>query len=369
MTLVWLTLAVALLHLALLEGLPNVASTFQAEKPAQALGFSIRTVPAAPVESLPPVVTAKPTPSRTTPKKPALPKLEPVVPPEPGHAATTSPAAPTDSMAGIPANSDIGSSVPIQGNPTDTAQTADTAGPSTAAPPSFTSAPTSAAAPDGQREPDRKLVLPPSVRMAFDVKGVVTFAYTGGSELLWLNHGNAYHARLQITKFGFNMRTWTSKGDLTEQGVAPLRFGDKGRSSEIASHFQRDKGIISFSANTPDANLQPGAQDYLSSFFQLSAMLSGEPERYPPGSAIAFQVAGARSADPWIFHVDGEETLDLPDGPKATIRLTRQHDATYDTKVELWLAPDLSFLPLRIRLSQTNGDFAELLWRSSQKPD
>lgn len=206
------------------------------------------------------------------------------------------------------------------------------------------------------------------MRLLYDVKGVVTYAYTGGSELLWLNQGDGYNARLQITKFGFNLRTWTSKGELNAQGLAPLRFGDKTR-SEIASHFQRDKGIVSFSANTPDSPLQPGAQDYLSSFFQLAGMLAGEPTRYPPGSLIAFQVVNARSAEPWVFRVDGPETIELPDGPKAGIKLTREHDVQYDTKVELWLAPDLFYVPIRIRLSQGNGDFAELLWRSAQKPD
>jgi len=359
MTMVWLTLAVALVHFALLESLPQVASTFRVEKPSDTLVFSMHTVPTEPAHSPALVAAAQPAPPRTAAKKSMAPEPASEVPPVPDPAATVSEAA---------------DALPTQGTPPDTIPATAIAAtnattPDTGTPPALQAPLPSDAHSDGPAQPDRKLLFPPSVRMFFDVKGVVTYAYTGGSELLWLNHGNGYHARLQITKFGFHLRTWTSKGDLTGQGLVPLRFGDKGRSSEIASHFQRDKGIISFSANVPDVLLQEGAQDYLSSFFQLSAMLSGEPERYPPGSAIAFQVAGARGADPWIFHVDGLETLDLPDGPKAGVRLTREHDAKYDTKVELWLAPDLSYLPIRIRLSQGNGDFAELLWRSSQKPD
>ena len=206
------------------------------------------------------------------------------------------------------------------------------------------------------------------MRLLYDVKGVVTYAYTGGSELLWLNQGDGYSARLQITKFGFNLRTWTSKGDISWRGLEPLRFGDRTR-SEIAAHFQREKGIVSFSANSPDVPLLAGSLDYLSSFFQLAGMLAGEPERYPAGSLIAFQVVSARDAVPWVFKVEGAETTELPDGPKSAVKLTREHDAQYDTKVELWLAPDLAYVPIRIRLSQGNGDFAELLWRSAQKPE
>ena len=50
-------------------------------------------------------------------------------------------------------------------------------------------------------------------------------------------------------------RTQTSRGRITGDGIAPLRFGDRYR-SEQAAHFQRDKGVISFSSNAPDAPLR-----------------------------------------------------------------------------------------------------------------
>ena len=35
---------------------------------------------------------------------------------------------------------------------------------------------------------------------------------------------------------------------------------------------------------------------------------------------------------------------------------------------ELWLAPDMGYLPVRIKLTQANGDFADLLLRASGPP-
>ena len=362
--LVWLTLGVALVHLALLSGLPDMLAVFQPEATLPTRSFATRTI--APV---PPAPTQPAAPVTSTPraKRPrALPAPPQPTPPQPAQPADTPPAPLAEAEAEAAPAPAPGDSAPASQVASADANPVPGATPSGA--PAAPGAPAATAGTDSAAEPPVKLAIPPSVRLLYDVNGVVTYAYTGGSELLWLNQGNGYSARLQITKVGFNLRTWTSKGDLTGQGLAPLRFGDRTR-SEIAAHFQRDKGIVSFSANTPDIALLNGAQDYLSSFFQLAAMLAGEPQRYPLGSQIAFQVVNARSAEPWAFRVDGPETTPLPDGPKAAIKLTREHDAQYDTKVELWLAPDLSYVPVRIRLSQGNGDFAELLWRSAQKPE
>ena len=66
------------------------------------------------------------------------------------------------------------------------------------------------------------------------------------------------------------------------------------------------------------------------------------------------------SADVWTFVVEGPETLEPPAGSKQTLRLSRQPRKQQDQSAHLWLAPSLQYLPVRIRLSQSNGDFADL---------
>lgn len=345
---VGLTITVALAHWALLSGMPLEMQTWHDGEAPQPVVFSVRTV--APLTR--DVDAAKPPPAASRPAARA-----------PGYANTP---ADTAAAQAQQLTQETQPSATNQARPDTTDSATD------APPPDAVAIAPNPQETEGQETTSQALVppilqLPPSVRLGYDVQGVVKYAYTGGSELVWLNQGPTYSARLVITKFGFNLRTWTSRGDITPQGLAPLRFGDKTR-SEVAAHFQRDKGIVSFSANTPDATLLIGAQDYLSSFFQLAGMLAGEPDRYPAGSQVAFQVVNARSAEPWTFHIEGQQPVALPDGPKEAIKLTREHDAQYDTKVELWLAPELHYVPVRIRLSQGNGDYAELLWRSTANP-
>lgn len=216
--------------------------------------------------------------------------------------------------------------------------------------------------------PRWSLLLPGSARLRYKVNGVIKgFNYYVNGELLWLHDGKTYDARLEISHFLLGARVQTSKGQVTLDGLEPLRFGDKVR-SEVAAHFERQKGRVSFSANTPDAPLQALAQDQLSIFMQLAAMFAGDPTRIKPGMPLPFQAVGPRSSENWVFQVGKSEILKLDAGPVPAVALLRERTGEYDTRVELWLAPQLDYLPARIRLTQSNGDEVDMQWISSQKP-
>jgi hypothetical protein len=186
-------------------------------------------------------------------------------------------------------------------------------------------------------------------------------------QMLWQHDGKHYEARMEIGAWGLGGRTFTSAGALTADGLAPQRFADK-RRTEVAAHFDRDQARVVFSANTPSATLLPGAQDQLSIFIQLAAMLAGEPQRYQPGTQISLQTVGPRAAETWVFDVEKQEELQLPGGRLSAIKLVRKPGKDYDQQVELWLAPELSWLPARIRISFANGDYVDQQWRTSSRP-
>lgn len=212
------------------------------------------------------------------------------------------------------------------------------------------------------------VLIPGSLRLKYNILGEFRrMSYSARAELLWLQDGQTYDARLEVGAFLMGSRVQTSSGRITEQGLAPKRFSDKAR-SEVAAHFERDKGKVIFSANTPPADLQADAQDQLSIFVQLASLIAGEPGRYPRGTAVEMQAVGAREADTWRFVVDGEEVISVPAGDLTTLKITRLPRQQYDLTVELWLAPTLGYLPARIRLTQSNGDFIDQQLRNSETP-
>jgi Protein of unknown function (DUF3108) len=204
---------------------------------------------------------------------------------------------------------------------------------------------------------------PASVRLKYRVEAN-RFPFSLSSELSWQQDGQNYQARLEFSALG-QSRVQTSRGLITPGGLAPLRFSDKYR-TEVAAHFNREQGKVTFSANTPDIALLPGAQDRLSVLIQLAALLAGERAAYTVGSSIAIQTIGPRDADTWLFSVEADEVLQLPGGEQATLKLLRKPRAQFDQRVELWLAPALGYLPVRVRITEANGDALDQKWLASE---
>jgi len=205
---------------------------------------------------------------------------------------------------------------------------------------------------------------PASARLRYDVKGQSRhLGYSAWGDLDWQQDGQSYTARLEVGAFLLGSRVQTSAGVLGHDGLMPTRFSDKTR-SELAAHFQRDKNIISFSANTPDAPLLKGAQDRLSVVLQLGALLSADPARYPAGTMLSMQTVSQREAEVWQFVVEHDEQLELPYDNLATVKLQRTPRREFDQRIELWLAPSLGYLPARLRITNANGDVVDQLLRS-----
>ena len=225
-------------------------------------------------------------------------------------------------------------------------------------PPASDAAAPSPPAPDTQT-PVTAMSLPASARLDYRMTGSAKgLTYHANGELVWQNAGGSYHARMTVKALFVGARTMSSTGQVGAEGLAPTRFSDKSR-SEVAAHFEPDKGQISFSANTPTVPWVQGAQDRVSVFLQLGGMLAGNPAAFPAGSSISTLTVGPRGADPWTFVVEGPELLALPFGETATVKLSRQPRREYDQKVEIWFSPALGYLPVRSKITQTNGDFVD----------
>lgn len=351
-----LTLVVLGVHWALLSDAVLSLAT-QPMAPAQA--FATRMVaaptPLAPPLRKPPKPAPVPKPPPPAPSPPVRAKPAPTTTPEATSAVVQADAISTDTGVAL----DASNPAPLSAahNPADTAS----------APPAEPPAPPqpSHALP---AQVVAQLQYPAPVLLKYDVRGKQRgFPYAVNGELQWSHDANTYSARLAISHFLLGSRVQTSVGALTAQGLEPVRFGDKFR-SEVAAHFERSKGKVTFSANTPDAVLMQGAQDQLSVFLQIAAMLAGAPTTYPAGTTLTFQAVGPRSAANWTFTVGAIENLTLPAGEVSALRLWRDPTEPYEPKGEIWLAPAMDYLPVRIRLSKSEDEFSDLQWRETVKP-
>jgi len=351
-----LTLAVLLVHLALLHRLPLSLHTTPAEATAT---FETRTLvlPEEPVILATKAANTEPVKARAKPK---------AIPPKITPAAQV-PESPTPA--------DNGASVASLSTTTGTGQ--DNPEPATESAAAPATEPASAPVPgdeqakgtddatqmalpqtpsDTQAANFKADSLPASIKLMYRVESN-KFPYTMNSELLWQQNKLTYQARLSYSAFGLS-RVQISRGQIDQHGLAPERFSDKFR-SEVAAHFNRERGVVSFSANTPELPLQPGAQDRLSVLMQLGALVASAPQGFPPGTTLSIQTIGPRGGEMWLFTFGEMETLELPGGPMLALKLARQPRKPYDQQVEVWLAPELGYLPVRTRITESNGDYAD----------
>jgi hypothetical protein len=372
--LVGLTLAVALAHLLLL----GLAPTAMGPDPSPlASRFSTRTIVIAP--PAPP-----PSPSPAPPAAAAPAEARPVPAPKPKRPREASPPRPRPAVAPAPAPTPRVSEPPPPETPAPAVEPAIDPGATPAeqaasAPggAAIAAAGTGNAAPNGdgagaaganqgQVVGSESLRIPGSVKLAFAVTGQQGTSPMQGvfGDLVWLQDGSSYDARLSLKFLFRTIRSQHSTGRIGPTGIEPARFSES-RKGEVASHFLRDQGQVMFSNNAPPVPLQPGAQDRLSVVMQLGGMLAGDPARYPPGSRIAVQTVGPRDAGVWVFVVEGEEQMSVPAGDYAVRKLTRSPRREGDDKIEIWLAPALGYLPVRMKQTQPDGDFADMQLRES----
>jgi hypothetical protein len=342
-TLLALAAAVGLLHGLVWERLSAALSADAA--PGARPAIQVRTVaPPAPIAlDTPPVVVARPAPPvRQAPPPRPTPVAEPEQHAEEPVVINTDPvlvaaALPTETTAEMKAQT-VSQMVPV------------------------------ARGEVGQEEiPVYRTKLPPAMTLGYEL----TYGrWTGSGELLWRPNGpNGYDARLEGRVAGMRIITLASQGGVDAAGLAPVRYTDlrRGR-GEQAANFQRKAGKITFSGNPAEYPLLQGSQDRLSWMLQLAAIALAEPKRVAAGSRVVLHVVGARGdSDVWAFQVVGPEEVSTPDGAMKTIKLLREPRKPHDTRVEVWLAPTLHYLPVRAKQTTENSSW-DLRLQSSQTP-
>jgi Protein of unknown function (DUF3108) len=188
----------------------------------------------------------------------------------------------------------------------------------------------------------------------------------GKARLTWRQDGERY--KLELSIFApIELLNYKSNGTLMSQGLMPLDFYDKtGFKSTVAAHFIYAENKITFSTTPAETELVPGAQDRNSVLMQIAGLLAADPARYTPGTTFNIQIVNAREAEPWLFTVSEPETLNLENGSQIAWRLTRNPRREFDRKIELWFVPAMNYLPVRYRQTESNGDYQDLMWVSTQ---
>jgi hypothetical protein len=307
-----------------------------------------------PVAAAPPERVAKPRKPRTRPRRPN---------PPPQTSAAPVPEPVAEASEPLPS---AGIEVPGTSVEPTTEVAAEQSAPADAA----SDAAATAAVPSAEDPPKPeeqvaryKVDPPPSVELKYDVvalqKGQNVY---GRGKINWHSEGNSYTVTGEAAFIFFSVLNFKSEGVIDGSGVAPVIYSEKRfRKSETNTHFHRERNIISFSASTAAYPRKGGEQDRASIIWQLAAIGRGDSTAFASDTEIELFVAGVRDAETWRIRVIGEEEIEVGTGKVRAWHVVRiPRPGSYDQKLDIWFAPEQEWYPVKLRYTETNGDFLDM---------
>ena len=269
------------------------------------------------------------------------------------------PVVPTDEVASAPVPV-VASAGSAPASATDTTVVAAVANPA--------SAPASAPAAGGFQ-------WPTATRVSYILNGYWRGDLNGRAEVEWIRIDERYQVNVDLRagpEFApIFSRKMTSEGRIAESGLVPERYDED---TKVMFRERRRLSVLFAPESVTLGNGQQrerlaGVQDTASQFIQFTWMFGTDPERLRVGNSFEFPLALPRSMNRWTYDVAEEETLYTSFGNLATFHLKPRRAVRRPGEwlVEMWFAPELRFLPVRIHIEQDAGTFVDLM--IAKKPE
>jgi len=302
------------------------------ERPRFQVSFVRELAPAAPPALAPQAAPALRRLARLAPAAAAS-----AAAPAPAEAATPSPALREEPLLAAP---EVASALPLP----------------EAAPVAVPAAVT-AAAPAEQAQP--AFDWPPSTRLSYRLTGNARGPVEGLARVEWLREGTRYQVFLEASvgpSFAPLMsRRESSEGEITPDGLSPRRYEME---MKVLLRAPRRAVILmgSDQVQLPNGQTLPrpsGLQDAVSQFVHMTWLFTLQPELLTPGRSIELPLALPRRVEPWVYEIGVSETLYTEAGTVEAVHVRPRRNARPgDYTAEMWVAPSLQYLPVRIVVRQ-----------------
>jgi hypothetical protein len=207
---------------------------------------------------------------------------------------------------------------------------------------------------------------PPSTRLTYTLTGL----YRGGplygkAAVEWRRSGTHYQVQFDIHVSPFFDQHMFSDGQITDRGLSPQHYDESFEMPLFAPRVRRieffpDEVML---ANGSRVIRLPQTQDGASQFVQFVWMFATRPELLRSGAIVDIPLALNSNLRRWHYQVIGPETLWLTFGHIETVHLRPLLEGPRrpnEYPFEIWTAPTLQYLPVRILVPIDGQNFADL---------
>jgi hypothetical protein len=303
-----------------------------ARKPARAAVTSIAKEPVAPRPAPAASAATASAPAMTEPEEPSPP---PVAQAQPAQAPASAPElAPADVATSTPATTET-AVIPPQ----------------------------AAASEPAAASPGRDLDgWPIDTRLSYRLGGLFRHGELHGSaRVQWQRQDQRYQTRVDIDVTLLVSLAMTSQGEVTPLGLKPEAYEELRRSGPRSARLGEDTIVLSDGRKVPKPQ---GVQDTASQFVELSHRFSSGQERLEVGRSVSLWMARPGGVDLWTYDIVGRDMLRTPAfGEVEAFHLKPRNitDPRGNITAEIWFAPTLQYLPVRIRVNMGEETYVDLM--------
>jgi Protein of unknown function (DUF3108) len=231
------------------------------------------------------------------------------------------------------------------------------------------STPVAASAPETSATPEAAASAPVfewplATRVTYKAEGYFRGEVHGSALVEWIKRGERYQVHSDVLlgprAFPIASRRFTSDGVISETGLVPERFESIDKLL-VVSNAPKVLNFAADSVELPNGEKvakMPGVQDPASHYIQLAYQLMLKPGVLRVGASIDMPLAWSKRQEMIAYDVIAEEVLDTPLGKIKTFKLKprRLNGEPMEALADVWLAPSLQYLPVRIYLQQKGTD-------------
>jgi len=205
---------------------------------------------------------------------------------------------------------------------------------------------------------------PPSTRLSYTLTGDFRGPVVGTATVEWLRAGSRYQVRMDVSAGLLFSRRVSSEGEVTPEGLQPRRYDEETKvvlrdARRLTVWLDGDRVRL---ANGTEVPRPAGVQDSASQFVQMTWLFTTRPELLERGRTVEMPLALPRRVEPWVYEVLETETLHTPAGPVQAVHVKpRREGKANELTAEMWVAPSLQYLPVRLLIRQDAQTFIDLL--------
>lgn len=210
---------------------------------------------------------------------------------------------------------------------------------------------------------------PVSTRLTYALSGNYRGEVLGDAQVEWVRAGTRYQVHVDIgvgARFApLITRRMSSEGELAGDRLRPSRYDEDTRvllrpPRRVTILLGPDEIALPNGVKLPRA---PDVQDAASQFIQLAAHFTTHPELLKAGNAIEILIVLRNRVGLFTYDVIGRDETATPFGVLDTVHLKPRDikDRGNVLTAEIWFAPQLRYLPVRIRIEQDPATYVDLV--------